>query len=113
MKEVEETPYEMQFEAADKEPLLKGIKTQTSRTNSPDSKIKPGGIVRAAIWEPHLCDLRIISVERKKLKYFDEEDAKREGGYTLEQFKRIWKKSRGEWDESQLVYVIRFEKTKP
>ena len=112
IKEVEETPYEMQFEAIDKEPLLKGIKTQTSRTSSPDSKIRPGGIVRAAVWEPHVCDLRIVSVERKKLKYFDEEDAKREGGYTLEQFKRIWKKSHGEWDENQLVYIIQFEKTK-
>ena len=113
IKEVEETPYEMQFSAIDKEPLLKGSKTQTSRTSSPDSKIRPGGIVRAAVWEPNLCDLRIVSVERKKLKYFDEEDAKREGGYTLGQFKRIWKKSHGEWDENQLVYVIQFEKTKP
>jgi ParB/RepB/Spo0J family partition protein len=113
IKEVQEAPYEMQFEAMDKEPLLKGIKTQTSRTSSPDSKIRPGAIVRAAIWEPHLCDLRITSIERKKLKYFDEEDAKKEGGYTLEQFKRIWKKSHGEWDDNQLVYVIQFEKNKP
>jgi hypothetical protein len=69
-------------------------------------------VVRAAIWEPHVADLRITSIERKRLKYFDEEDARREGGYPLEQFKRIWKKTHGEWDENQLVYVIHFEKSK-
>jgi ParB family chromosome partitioning protein len=112
IQEVADAPYEMQFEAVDKEPLLKGMKTQTSRTGVPDPKIKAGAIVRAAIWEPHVADLRISSVERKRLKYFDEEDAKREGGYTLEQFKKLWKKTRGEWDEDQLVYVVHFEKIK-
>jgi ParB family transcriptional regulator, chromosome partitioning protein len=112
IKEVEETPYEMQFESVDKEPLLKGIKTQTSRLTLPDQKVRAGATVRAAIWEPHVADLRIISIERKKLKYFDEEDAKREGGYTVEQFKKQWKKIHDQWDENQLVYVIHFEKTK-
>jgi ParB family chromosome partitioning protein len=110
--EVVEAPYEMQFEAVDKEPLLKGIKTQTSRTNIPDPKIKAGAMVCAAIWEPHVADLRITSIERKRLKYFDEEDAHREGGYTLEEFKKLWKKTHGEWDEDQLVYVIHFGKIK-
>lgn len=112
IKEVEETPYDMQFEAIDKEPLIKGIKTQTSRLSIPDQKIKAGATVRAAIYEPHVADLRITSIERKRLKYFDEEDAKREGGYTLEQFKKQWRKTHGQWDEDQLVYVIHFEKTK-
>lgn len=112
IKEVEETPYEMQFESIDKGPLLKGIKTQTSRLTLPDQKVKTGATVRAAIWEPHVADLRIASIERKRLKYFDEEDAKREGGYTLDQFRKQWKKIHGQWDENQLVYVIHFEKTK-
>jgi ParB family chromosome partitioning protein len=112
IEEVTEAPYEMQFETVDKEPLLKGMKTQTSRTSVPDPKIKTGAIVRVAIWEPHVADLRISSVERKRLKYFDEEDAKREGGYTLKQFKKLWKKTHGEWDDDQLVYVIHFEKIK-
>jgi ParB family chromosome partitioning protein len=112
IREVVEAPYEMQFEAVDKEPLLRGVKTQTSRTSVPDPKIKAGAIVRVAIWEPHVADLRISSVERKRLKYFDEEDAKREGGYTLEHFKKLWKKTGGIWDEDQLVYVIHFEKIK-
>lgn len=112
IEEVVEAPYEMQFEAVDKELLLDGTKTQTSRTGVPDPKIKAGAIIRAAIWEPHVADLRIVSIERKRLKYFDAEDAKREGGFTLEQFKRAWKRTRGEWDGDQLVYVIHFQKVK-
>lgn len=112
IKEVEDAPYEMQFESIDKDPLLKGVKTQTSRPNLPDIKVKTGAAVRVAIWEPHVADIRITSIERKRLKYFNEEDAKREGGYILEQFKKQWKKTHGEWDENQLVYVIHFEKIK-
>jgi hypothetical protein len=98
--------------AEDKETLLEGTKIQTSRSDIPDSKIKMGAIVNAVIWEPHIADLRITSIERKRLRYFDEEDAKREGGYTLEKFKRKWRRTHGEWDENQLVYVIHFERIK-
>jgi hypothetical protein len=112
IEEVAKAPYEMQFSASDKEPLLQGTKTQTSRIDAPAPKIKAGATVRATIWEPHVADLRITSVERKKLRYFDEEDAKREGGCTLEEFRKRWKKTNGEWDENQLVYVLHFEKLK-
>jgi ParB family chromosome partitioning protein len=112
IKEVLEAPCELEFMAEDKEPLLEGTKTQTSRVDMPDSKIRMGAIVHAVIWEPHVVDLRITSMERKRLRYFDEDDAKREGGFTLEEFKKKWEKSHGEWDESRLVYVIHFEKVK-
>jgi ParB family chromosome partitioning protein len=112
IKEVEETPYDMQFEAIDKESLIRGVKTQISMLSIPNQKIKAGATVRAAIYEPHVADLHITSIERKRLKYFDEEDAKREGDYTIEQFKKQWRKTHGQWDEDQLVYVIHFERTK-
>ena len=111
-EEVAKTPYEMHFAADDKKLLLEGIKTQTSRTDMPDPKVKVGATAHAAIWEPHVADLRITSIERKRLRYFDEEDAKREGGYTMEEFRKKWKETHGEWDENQLVYVIHFEKVK-
>jgi ParB family chromosome partitioning protein len=110
--EVAEAPCEMQFTAADKQALIEGRKTQTIRTSIPDARIKVGAIVRAAVWEPYVAALRITSIERKRLKYFDEEDAKREGGQTLEEFKKVWKETHGEWNENQLVYIIRFEKEK-
>jgi ParB family chromosome partitioning protein len=110
--EVTEAPCELRFTAGDKEPLLDGTKTQTSRIDVPDPKVKAGATVHAAIWEPHIADLRITSIERKKARYFDEDDAKREGGYTLEEFKKKWEEMHGEWDENQLFYVIHFEKVK-
>ncbi|MEM4704053.1 MAG: ParB/RepB/Spo0J family partition protein [Candidatus Bathyarchaeia archaeon] len=110
IKEVEEEPFELQFLAVDKKPLLDGTKTQTSRTNIPDTKLKVGAIVRATILEPNVANLRVTAIERKKLKYFDEEDAKREGGYTLREFKKLWEEMYGVWDENQLVYIVHFEK---
>ena len=112
IKEVAEAPCELEFTSDDKKPLLEGAKTQTSRTDLPDPKVKAGATVHAVIWEPHVAELRITSMERKRLKYFDEEDAKREGGYTLEEFREKWKETHGEWDENRLVYVIHFEKVK-
>ncbi len=111
MQEIIEEPCEITFTAADKTPILKGLKTQTTRTTSPDSRVKTGNIVHATVLEPHFADLRVISVERKRLKYFTEGDAKAEGSYTLKEFKEKWKKKKSKWDENQLVYVIRFEKT--
>ena len=110
IEEVMSTSYELAFAGADKRLILDGVKTQSSRVGVPDPKLKTGAVVRAMVWEPHFADLRIMSIERKKLKYFDEEDAQREGGYTLEEFKETWKETHGEWNEDQLVYVIHFEK---
>ena len=111
MDEVAETPFVLQFDSNDKQPILDGTKTQISRSTPPDPKVKAGNVVYAAIWEPRFADLLITSVERKRLRYFSEEDAEREGGYTLEEFKKLWGKTYCEWDEDQLVYVIHFEKT--
>lgn len=112
IEEVSESPITMHFTAEDKKNIIDGTKTQTSMTEVPDQKLKTGALVHAAIWEPHIADLHITSVERKKLKYFNEEDAKRDGGCTLTQFKKKWKETKGQWDDDQLVYIIRFEKAK-
>lgn len=110
LKEVIEEPLELTFAEDVKDPILKGLKTQNTSATAPDPRIKVGNIVYATILEPRFADLRVLSIERKRLKYFSEEDAKAEGGYTLEQFKQAWKKKHGEWNENQLVYVIRFQK---
>jgi ParB family chromosome partitioning protein len=110
LKEVIEEPLELTFAEDVKDPILKGLKTQNTSATAPDPRIRAGNIVYATILEPRFADLRVLSIERKRLKYFSEEDAKAEGGYTLEQFKQAWKKKHGDWNENQLVYVIRFQK---
>jgi len=109
LKEIIEEPCELIFTATSKDPILEGLQTQTTRTIAPNTRIKDGKIVHATVLEPHFADLQIISVERKRLKYFNEEDASAEGGYTLKEFKENWKGKHGEWDEDKLVYSIRFK----
>lgn len=103
-------PYELLFRATDKEPILDGVKTQTTGVMAPDSRVRADSVVFATVMEPRFAELRVTSVERKRLKYFTEEDAQAEGGYTLEQFKENWERKHGEWDEQQLVYITRFER---
>jgi len=110
IQEVADAPHELQFMAVDRDLILEGKKTQISKTTIPDPKVKAGATVYASIREPRFADLRITSIERKKLKYFNEEDVKREGYHNLREFKEKWQKIHGEWDEDLLVYVIHFEK---
>lgn len=108
--EVIETPYEMPFRLVHMKPILDNIKVQTTRKGIPDPKIKIGSIVHGAIWEPHFADLRIVSIKRKRLGDFTEEDAKREGGYTLDEFKEVWKSLHEEWHDNEIVYIIAFQR---
>lgn len=103
-----ETPYELPFRLSHMKPILDGVKIQTSRKGIPNSKIKVGSKIHAAIWEPHFADLIVTSIDRKRLGDFTNEDAKREGGYTLAEFKEVWSKIHGEWNENESVYVISF-----
>lgn len=112
IREVVEAPYEMPFRLKHMKRILEGIKIQTSRKAIPDPKVKVGNIIHASVWEPHFADLRITSIERKHLGEFTEEDAKREGGYNLEEFKSVWKDIHGEWNDNEAVYIIHFEKVK-
>jgi ParB family chromosome partitioning protein len=102
----EEAPIYLPFSKAHADAIIERVKTQTSR-KSKDPHIRPGAIVRAAI--THFADLRVIDVRRKQLGDFDESDAQREGGYTLEEFKEVWKELHGEWNPQETVYVIEFE----
>lgn len=110
IREVIETPYELPFRIGHMDPILSGTKTQTSRRSIPDPKVRVGAKIHAAVWEPNFAELRITSIERKRLGDFTEEDARREGGYTLEQFKDVWKNLHGEWNENEPVFVIQFVK---
>ena len=102
---VEEAPILLPFSKKHADDILDGRKTQTSRKGVYPN-IKPGRVVRGAI--THFADLEIVDVQRKKLRDFNENDAQREGGYTLEEFKNVWKGLHGEWNPNESVSVIRF-----
>lgn len=107
---VKEKPIELIFKPSDMKTILDGAKTQIVGRSAPDPKIKIGVTVQASVYLPHFADLRIVSVERKRLKYFDEEDAKKEGYSSLADFKSAWKKEHVEYNDEELVHIIHFQK---
>jgi len=110
IREVVEAPPELPFRLKHAEMMKTGKKVQTSRKGLPDQGIKPGAVVFASIYEPKFLKLRVRSVERKKLREFTAEDAEKEGGYTLPEFRKVWNDIHEEgWDDDQSVYVISFE----
>ena len=95
----------MPFSKVHADSILSKTKTQTSRKTK-DPRLQKGVAVRAQV--THFADLEVIDVYRKKLADFNEEDAKREGGYTLDEFKEVWKSLHGEWNPNESVYIIEF-----
>ena len=59
--------------------------------------------------------IRIRNVVHVYLEDLDSKSAVAEGGYTVEQFKEIWKKINGEWNPRQDIWWITFDyaPTKP
>ena len=106
---VEEAPIFLPFSKVHADAIVRGAKTQTSRKTK-EPRLQPGVVVRAQV--THFADLEIAAVYRKKLGNFDDEDAMREGGYTLEEFKEVWKELHSEWNPNESVYVIQFKLAK-
>ncbi|MFN0070259.1 MAG: ParB/RepB/Spo0J family partition protein [Chloroflexota bacterium] len=86
--------------------IVASEKTQTTRRRL-DPSLKPGTMVRAAV--SYFADLQITDVVRKRLGELTAEDAQREGGYTLQQFKDMWERQIGPWDPNEQVYLVQFE----
>lgn len=106
---VEEAPIFLPFSKVHADSILKNIKTQTAR-KAKDPRLQKGVTVRAQV--TYFADLEITDVYRKKLGDFDDEDARREGSYTLDEFRKVWKSIHGQWNQNESVYVIRFRLTK-
>lgn len=105
VKKITEAPASIPFMPVHVEPIRKGIKTQTSRKGL-DPRIRIGAKIEAYT---KFAELRVVDLARKKLGDFTEEDAEREGGYTLEEFRRAWKKLHGEWNPNETVNVVKFK----
>ncbi len=106
VEKVLEAPPQLPFLPEHAEMIRSGEKIQTSRRVI-DPKIEEGSTVEAYT---KFAELEVEEVERKRLGDFSEEDAEREGGYTLEEFKEFWKKLYGEWNPDERVYVIHFRR---
>jgi ParB family chromosome partitioning protein len=103
---IEDAPIYLPFSKIHADAILIGAKTQTSRKGK-EPKLQKGVIVRGQV--THFADLLITDIVKKKLADFNEDDAKREGGYTLEEFKAVWKTLHGKWNPDEQVFVISFK----
>jgi hypothetical protein len=55
------------------------------------------------------CFLRVTDVYRQRLGEMTDADADREGGYSLAEFRELWREVIGEWDPEERVVVYEFE----
>jgi ParB family chromosome partitioning protein len=86
--------------------VIAGKKTQSTRRRL-DSGIREGVVARGVV--THFADLAIERVTRKRLRDFTAEDAEREGGYTLEEFKERWIRLYGSWSPDEVVHVVQYK----
>jgi len=103
----------MQFTPEHIEKIKRGEKTVTRR-DWKRAMVKVGGVYPAQTQRYQRkseCDVffRVIALYRQRLGDMTEEDAKKEGGYTLEEFEKVWKEINGWWDPNRVVWVVEFE----
>jgi hypothetical protein len=93
------------------QPVLSGLKTQTRRVWK-KPRVKVGRIYKAKtklFSKDYFALLRVTGLRKERLGDLSPEDAQAEGGYSIEQFKRIWKEINGSWNPEQEVWVVEFE----
>lgn len=102
--------------------IRNGTKTATRRDWS--DNYNPPTLESIQIAATHLftseenadCYVKINQVYDQQLGEMTPEDALKEGGYSAEEFKQVWKDINGSWDPTKLVTVVEFEyigKTRP
>lgn len=103
-REVKDKRPTMPFQLKHAEMIKNGTKTQTSR-KSVDVRIREG--TPFEVWTCYTT-ARVDKIQRKKLGDFTDDDAKREGYNTLEEFRDVWNGLHGKWDDNESVYTIQF-----
>lgn len=92
-------------------PILIDLKTQTRRTwKTP--RAKEGTIHQAKTdysTQGLFAHLHINEVYQERLGDISPQDARKEGGYTVESYIAEFKRVYGFWDENLTVYVVDFE----
>jgi len=93
--------------------ILEGKKTQTRRRHV--RVLKVGRVYRIQRNWYEWTDIRIVITRafQQRLGDLTEEDAKKEGGYTIEGFRHVWEEINGSWDSNEVVWVYEFRVYRP
>lgn len=95
--------------------IRSGTKTATRRDWAENYPRPSPGDVRMAVTEMFTtddecdCYLRVTDVYQEPLGEMDHEDARKEGGYDMADFRDAWREINGEWDPELVVDVVEFE----
>jgi len=90
--------------------ILEGKKTQTRRRHV--HILKVGRVYRIQRSWYEWTDIRIPITRafQQRLGDITEEEALKEGGYTVEEFRRIWEEINGRWNDNEVVWVYEFKR---
>jgi len=100
-----QTAHRVPFSVEDANLIKMGDMTQTTRIER-DENIQEGTNIAATT---QFAYLKISTIERKRLADFTEEDARAEGGYTLEEFRKRWIERYYVWNPNQRVWIHKFK----
>jgi len=89
--------------------ILEGVKTQTRRRHK--RPLKAGKIYAIKRdwfhFTPHW--IMITRVRKQRLGDITAEEAQAEGGYTIEEFKEVWRRISGAWDPNEVIVIYEFK----
>lgn len=99
------------FRERHKATILAGIKTATRR-NWSTRRAVPGAThqCRTELFGEPFAHVLIERVYRQRLGEMTDVDARREGGYTLEEFRELWREMNDDYDPDLVVWVVEFRK---
>ena len=97
------------------EAIRDGVKTATRRDWAEGYHRPSEGDIRMAVTEMFTsdeecdCYLRVTDVYQEPLGEMNHEDARKEGGYGMDDFREAWEQINGEWEPDLVVDVVEFE----
>ena len=88
--------------------ILEGVKTQTRRRHKYPRKAGKVYDINSDWYHKTGYRILITKVRRQRLGDITPEEAHAEGGYTIEEFEKVWKRINGAWDPDEEVVVYEF-----